>query len=277
MLSACFWFSLMATLIRYISKDVPPFEMVFFRNLFSVFLLLPWAIKNKIGMLHTKRWNLYGLRAISGVTGMCMLFYSLTIVPLTEAISLTFTVPLFTTIMAVILLKEKVNLQRWAAIAIGFLGVLVILRPGSDTFQYGSLLVVATTFFWSISNILVKKLTKTDNFKVIVFYMVMIMTPISLPIALTNWQTPDLRQLLLMLLLAFITNQAQFAMTKSYSKADMNVVLPFDFSRLIFITIFAYIFFGEVIDIYSAIGAVIIFSSSLYVAKKEASKNRQIL
>lgn len=276
MICACFWFAMMATLIRYISTDMPPFEMVFFRNLFSVIWILPWVYKFGIRNIRTKRLKLYGYRTISGVAGMTMLFTALSIIPLTDAVALTFTVPIFTTILAIMFLGEKVGIHRWIAILIGFLGVLVILRPGSGTFQYASLLVIATTLCWSFSNIFVKKLTRTDKPKVIVFIMMVLMTPLSLPLALYVWQTPTLDQLLWLALLGWISNQAQFAMTHAYSKADMSVVLPFDFSRLIFISGLAYIFFGEVIDIWTGLGATIILASSVYVAKKEKEHKKKI-
>ena len=152
----------------------------------------------------------------------------------------------------------------------------MILRPGHDSFQYASLLVIATTICWSFSNIFVKKLTKTDDTKVIVFIMMVLMTPLSLPLALMVWQTPTYEQLAWLLLLGWISNQAQFSMTHAYSKADMSVVLPFDFSRLLFISILAYIFFGEVIDLWTIIGASIILASSVYVARKEKQHKKKI-
>lgn len=272
MLKACFWFAVMASMIRHISATMPPFEMVFFRNLFSVVCILPWVWKIGIKNIKTDNWKLYGYRTISGVAGMTMLFYALSIIPLTETIALTFTVPIITTILAIFFLGEKVGIHRWTAIIISFIGVLVILRPGGETFKLASLLVLATTFCWSVSNILVKKLTATDDPKVIVFLMMVIMTPFSLPLALSVWQTPTTTELIWLFALGWISNQAQFAMTNAYSKTDMNVVLPFDFSRLIFISIMAYVFFGEIIDSWTVAGALIIFLSSVYVARREKKK-----
>lgn len=274
MLVACFWFSVMAILIRYISFDLPPFEMVFFRNLFSVVCITPWIWKMGFKNLRSTRWDLYSYRAISGVAGMTMLFYALSIIPLTDAISLTFTVPLITTLLAIIFLGEKVSYKQWVAILTGFLGVMVILRPNGGEFNYAYLLVIITTFSWSASNIFIKKLTITDNPKLIVILMTLIMTPLSLPMALTVWQAPTVEQLGLLFALGWVSNQAQITMTKAYSKADMNIVLPFDFSRLVFITTFAYFFFGEVIDAMTVVGACIIFMSSLYIVKikKKTSK-----
>ncbi len=272
MVIACFWFAVMATMIRHISVNMHSFEMVFFRNLFSVMWAIPWAYKIGLRNIKTKRWKLYGYRTISGVIGMSLLFYSLSVIPLTDAIALTFVVPIFTTLLAIIFLKEKVDIHRWAAILIGFIGVLFILRPSGESFQAASLLVIVTTLCWSSSNIMVKKLTATDDPKTIVFLAMALMTPISFPMALPYWQTPTVDQILWLVVLGWTSNQAQLSMAHAYSKADINIVLPFDFSRLIFISIFAFVFFGEVIDKWTALGAVIIFSSSVYVARKERSK-----
>lgn len=277
MLKACFWFAIMASIIRHVSQTMPPFEMVFFRNVFSVVCILPWAWKFGFKNIRTKRIKLYLMRTISGVAGMTMLFYSISIIPLTQTIALTFTVPIFTTILAIFFLNERVGWHRWAAIIVGFIGVLIIVRPGAEAFHYGSLLVIATTCCWSVSNILVKKLTDTDDSKTIVFLMMLFMTPFSLPLALTVWQAPTLIEICWLFALGWISNQAQFAMTSAYSKTDINVVLPFDFSRLVFISIIAYIFFGEIIDIYTAIGAFIIFASSVYVARVERRRRKKIL
>lgn len=274
MITACFWFALMATMIRHVSQTMPPFEMVFFRNLFSVIIALPWAYKIGFKNIKTTRWSLYIYRTISGVIAMSMLFYSISIIPLTDAIALTFVVPISSTILAIIFLKEKVDMYRWMAIGIGFIGVLFILRPGGDSFHYASLFVLVTAICWSVSNILVKKLTNTDDAKTIVFIAMVMMTPFSLPLAIPSWQEPTFTEILWLIALGWTSNQAQISMAHAYSKSDINVVLPFDFSRLVFITIFAYVFFSEVIDKWTAIGAIIIFTSSVYVARKE--KNRRM-
>ncbi|MDB2414236.1 DMT family transporter [Rickettsiales bacterium] len=271
MTAAAFWFSVMASLIRHISADLSPFEMVFFRNLFAFICLLPWAYNYGFKRIRTNRWKLYAGRSVSGLAGMIMIFYALSIIPLTDVIALTFTVPLISTIMAVMFLKENVDFHRWLALLFGFIGVLVVLRPGTEAFQWASLLVIATTFCWSCSNIFVKKLTSTDQPRVILFLMLLLMVPLSFPLATIHWQTPTLNQLGLLFILGWVTNMAQLCMTNSYAATDMSAVQPFDFARLIFTSIIAWIFFEETLNIWTGFGAIIIFGSSVYVTQRAKS------
>lgn len=273
---SCFWFSVMATLIRHISEEMSTMQMVFFRSTFAVLLMLPWAFKHGLRNIRPKKWNLYIYRSFSGLAGVFLLFYGLSVIPLAQAISLTFTAPLITALLAIIFLGEKVRLQSWLAMMVGFSGVLVILRPGGDTFQLASFTMILATVSWSVSSILVKKLTATEHPRSIVFVATTMMIPLSLPMALMVWQMPTAEQMLWLFVLAWVTNQAQFALTHAYAATDVSVVLPFDFCRLIFISILAYVFFGEVIDVWTAMGAVIILSSSVYIARK-SSKTKQAL
>lgn len=278
MVAASFWFSIMAVTVRYLSTKMPAFEMVFFRNFGCVIMLLPWIIQHRAAIFTTQRqWKLYIYRALTGVTGMCMFFYALSLMPLTEAIALTFTVPLITTLLAVLWLGERIGIHRILAILFGFLGVLVILRPGAGVMHYASFLILATTSMWSISNILIKKLTATEPTMVIVCTMMLLMAPMAAPMAISVWETPTLELLLWCLWLGFVTNQAQFSMTKAYSKADMSAVQPFDFMRLIFTTILAYFLFNEVLDAPTAIGALMIFCSSFYIMQRTRKEEKKVI
>jgi drug/metabolite transporter (DMT)-like permease len=276
MVYASFWFAVMTTIIRHLSTELGTFQMVFLRNILCVTLMLPWFITVGHQHMHPKQpWKLYGYRSLSGLLGMWGIFYAIRYIPLTEAIALTFTVPLFTTIMAMLFLKEKVDYHRWIGIIIGFVGVLVILRPGSSSFQIAALLVIGAAFTWSISNILVKKITSSDPPKIILFIMMLIMTPLALPTALIDWQPLDVNNLLWVLALAFVTNQAQGALIYAYRATDINIVMPYDFSRLVFITILAYLLFDEIIDLPALMGALIIFGSSIYVVHRETAEARK--
>lgn len=265
MLLACFWFSVMAILVRHISETTNPFMMVLFRNLSSLILMLPWMLKFGIKNIRTDNPKLYLMRAVSAIVGMSTLFYALPLMKLTDAISLTFTTPLITTILAVLLLKERIGYHRVIGLIAGFIGVIVILRPSGDAFQYASIFILITATCWALSNILIKKLTASDDNKVIVFLMMLIMVPLSIPLAVLNWQFLTFEQLGWLFLLGFVANQAQFAMTYSYSRTDVSTVQPFDFSRLVFISILAYFIFGEILSLWTLLGATIIFISSLYV------------
>lgn len=275
MLCACFWFSVMVVLVRVISEEVSAFVMVFFRNLSSFICMLPWMMRFGVKNIRTKKPQLYFMRAISAIIGMSTLFYGLPLMRMTDAIALTFTTPLITTCLAMVFLGEKIGYHRILGLCVGFLGVLIITRPGGEAFQAASLFILTTATCWASSNILVKKLTATDNHRVIVCLMMLIMVPLSLPMAIVFWQPITFEQFMWMFLLGFVANQAQFSMTYAYSKTDISIVQPFDFSRLVFISVFAYIFFGEILSIWTLLGAVIIFSSALYVFSRERKYQRK--
>lgn len=274
MLSSCFLSSVMAAITKHVAINMPPLEMVFFRNLFAVVCLFPWAMSYGLPHVKAANFRLYFSRSISSLFAMSMFFYAISVIPLTDAIALTFAVPLITTLFAAIFLGEKVGLPRWMALFIGFSGVLVIVRPGHSGFNYATLMVLASTIAWSVSNILIKKLSHTDHPRAMVFIMMLIMTPLTFPGALYVWQEPHLNELIWLALLGIVTNEAQFCMNKAYKGADMSVVMPFDFSRLIFTSVLAYLFFAEVIDIWTFVGALIIFSSSVYIAHRELRLRR---
>ena len=274
MISGAFWFSVMTAMVRYLSHQMNVFEIVFFRNFFALAFMISWLVRSEAGSISTTRFKLYGLRSMNGMIAMMLWFSALTLVPLPQAVALSFSTPLFTTLAAMIFLHEKVGRHRWMALMIGFAGTLIILRPGGH-FEMSYLLVLGASVSWSISNILIKQLTRTESPHAIVFYMTLFMTPISLPPALLHWTTPSMKLLLWLVVLAAIANLAQICISKAYSKADMSVVQPFDFTRLIFASVIAYLMFDEVIDLWTMVGAIIILASTIYITHREALAKRK--
>ena len=270
MLASCVWFSIMATLVRLLAQDMEAFSIVFFRNVFALMLMLPWVMRHGKSALHTTKLPLHILRGCTGVIGMLLFFSALVQIPITQAVSLSFTVPLFTTIAAIFFLKEKVGWHRWGALIVGFSGTLIILRPGAGDFQLASLLVIAATVTWALSNVVIKKLTKTEYPQTMVFYMTLLMTPLSLPFALLEWQVPVGIQFVYLFGLGAVSNLAQLCLFRAYAKTDVSVVLPADFSRLIFTSILGYIFFAEILDMWTALGAMVILASTIYISRRES-------
>lgn len=275
--TSCFWFAVMATIIRHVSETMDPLQMVFIRNFFCMIIMLPWAFKNRKSIQKPKVIKLYFSRSFTAIFGMITFFYAISKVPLSHAISLTFTVPLITALLAVLFLKEKMPVSRWVAMFIGFSGVLFILKPGFVPIEPAALILLLTTILWSVSNILIKRLAETENHKTIVFIMMLIITPLSLPTALFVWEMPGIKEILWLFVLAWVTNQAQFGMVRAYSKADVGVLMPFDFSRLIFITILSYVFYNEIIDFWTLVGSLIILGSSVYIVRHTRKAKRKKL
>lgn len=268
-------FSLMNIFIRYSSVELHTAQIVFLRNLFSLFILAPWVMMNGVKVLKTNRASSHFWRGTVGVVGMHLWFYSVTHLPLNEATALSFTAPIFTAIFAIAFLGERAGWHRWSAILIGFVGAMVIIRPSPDHMNWEMLVVPAATSIWAIAGMLVKSLTKTEPPNRIVFYMALVMTVWSLPGAVYHWQTPTFYTLLMVFAVALASTAAHLALVNAYARADVVLLMPFDFCRLIFTGIFAYIAFGETSDEWTWAGGLIIVGSAAYIAHREAIRKKR--
>jgi drug/metabolite transporter (DMT)-like permease len=194
--------------------------------------------------------------------------------PMADAIALTFTAPLFGLLLAAPLLGERLQLRRALATVVGFVGVLIIVRPGLVALSPVAAIPLAAAIGLAFVFIILKKLSRSEPTERIVFYMVVYMTPITLVPALFVWTTPSLHHVPLILGLAVSANLVQFSVTKAYAAADATVVMPYDFLRLPFTALVGYLAFAQLPDPYTWMGAAVIFGASLYVARREARANR---
>ena len=239
------------------------------RNFFGLIILLPQFIKNRGTIFQTKNIYLHVFRGGNGTISMFFWFYAINALPLSEAVSLSFLTPIVTTIASMIFLKEKVGYYRCGALIIGFVGVLIILRPTPNNFNYAAIFVLAATLLWSVSSLLAKSLTKTEHPNVIVFFLTLFMTPMSLPLAIKNWQWPNSEQLIWLFVLGMVSNFSHKALSKALSKTNMTVIMPFDFARLVFILLIAYFIFHQKPDIWTLVGGTIIILCSVSLVRYE--------
>jgi drug/metabolite transporter (DMT)-like permease len=270
MILACAIFSLMSGLIRHISETVPALEVVFFRNVFGLLALTPWLLRNGIGALKTNRFGLYLGRASFGSVTMCFWFVGLTLVPLAEATALSFTAPLFATILAIFFLGEKVRIRRWTATLVGFIGAMIILRPVVTTLEPGIIMIMISAASMSTSGIFIKKLMVTETPAQAVAWGGILMVPMTLVPALFVWVWPSAESLLWLLLLGVIATIGHLCITRSISLGDLTSVLPYDFTRLPFTALVGFLAFSQVPDFWTWIGAAVIFSSTIYISWREA-------
>lgn len=266
---AAFFFSIMNYLVRIAGQEINPIEVAFFRNLFALLFMLPWLLRVGRSGLATKRLGTHVWRALFGMGAMFCWFYTVTLMPLAEAVSLNFTVPLFATAGAALVLGEVVRARRWTATAVGFLGVLVILRPGFTEVTWVTGLPILAAAFMACATLFVKSLSETESPNTIVLYMNLLLTPLSLLPAIFVWQWPSMMTLLLLAVLGFLAAAAHIALTRAYAVADASAVLPLDYLRLPFVAAIAFLAFGEVPDLWTWVGAGIIAASTLYIAHRE--------
>ena len=270
MVGGAIFFAGMIGVIRHVSESLHPFEIVFFRNLFGLAFMAPWLIGTRLQGLRTTRLPLFALRAVISMSAMLCWFWSISHMPVTEAVALNFTSPLFTTILAVIFLGEVVRLRRWSATIIGFLGVLVILRPGLEVIHPAAITVLMAAVFMGGAKVCVKKLSATESNNAIVAYLGLMVTPMSLIPALFVWKWPDGEIWLWLILLGGLATGAQQCMVRGFRAAEASAVIPFDYARLPFTALVGWLAFGQVADIWTWVGAGIIAAAGIYIARREA-------
>lgn len=269
MLLATLMFAVMHTTIRMVSADLHPFEAAFFRNLFGILIVVPWLIRYGAGPLRTGAPKLHLLRVAFNIVAMLCFFYALSIAPLAEVTALNFTAPIFAVLLAIPIFGEKVRLRRGAAIILGFVGVLVIVRPGFADVTLGQILTILSSLFWACALLVIKRLGQYDSSVTIILYMALLMIPASLIPALFFWTWPTWAQLGWLAIIGLSGNAAQLAMTEALKIADTGAVMPIDFFKLVWVALFGFVLFGEIPDIYTWIGGAIIFASTAYIALRE--------
>ncbi len=267
---ATLFFTGMSLLIRHVSAELHAFEIVFFRNFLAVLWMLPWFLRVGPAGLRTSRFGGYCIRALLGVVGMTAGFTAYTLIPLTDATALTFTAPLFATAVAAVFLGEIVRVRRWTAILFGFAGTLVVLRPGVESIQLGAILALVNAVTMAINGLMVKSLARTESTEAVVTYMVLLLTPLSLVPALFVWQWPSWESWFWLTMLAGCGTIGHWYLTRAYTKADVAFIMPFDFLRLPFTALFAFILFAEAPTIYTWIGGAMIFASTFYIVRRES-------
>ena len=276
MLGAMILFSTMGVFIKLSSSQLHPLEVVFFRNFLALFFLTPWIFKQRATVFKSNRKKLYTLRAVFNVVGMAAGFTALTLIPLAEATALSFTAPLFATLGAALILGEVVRQRRIIAIFFGFIGMLIILRPGIEAISPGALLAIANAITIEITVLIVKKLTITEKPITIVAFMALLQTPMALIPALFYWEWPSLITWTWLFCLAGAGTIGHLMYTKAIQLAEVSQLQPIDFVRLPIIALFGYIVFAEQPGIWVWIGGAVIFLSTAYVTHREAaiSKNQ---
>lgn len=263
-------FAVMTSIIRYLTASLPPIELAFFRSLFSLMFMLPWLIRAGWAGLRTGSARKYGLRALLGSFAMVCWFTALAHMPVAEATSLSFTAPIFASIGAMIFLGERAGLRRWTAIVVGFVGTLVILRPGFAEITPAALLLLLGSAAVAGAVIMVKILSRTESSSAIVTYMGLYMVPMLLIPTLFVWQTPAWPLYPWLIAMGGVGTLAQWAMTQAYAAADATAVLPFDYLRLPFVAVAGVFIFGERLDAWTWTGAAVIAASSVYIAHRES-------
>lgn len=268
-------FAGMDALVKWVSARHPVGQIVFFRNAFAfipILLFLPGG--GGLAALKTRRPAGHILRALAGIGAMVCFFGAFSLMPLSEAVAIGQAGPIFLTALSVPLLGEKVGIRRWSAVVAGFVGVLVMTRPGAGVFDPAALLAVAGAVLYALAMISIRRLSATERPLTIVFYFTLCAAfagALSLPF---QWVTPAPLDLVFLISIGLIGGFAQFAMTQAFRLAPVAIIAPYEYGALVFAMMFGYLIWGEVPDAFLLIGAAIVVASGLYILHRETVLSR---
>ncbi|HXP95235.1 MAG TPA: DMT family transporter [Telmatospirillum sp.] len=265
--------SAMWSLAKVLSARYPVEEVSFFR---SVLAFIPTGVmvaaKGGGALLHTRRLGGHVWRSVVGVTAMVLGFVSYHLMPLADAVSISFTAPLLVTALSVPLLGEKVGLARWGAVIVGFLGVLLIIQPGGAMVNLGSLAALGGAVSSALVMVTLRQLTRTENPVTIVFYYTVfssLLTALPLPFV---WVTPNGRDWGLLILLGLVGGSSQYFMTRALELARAAVIGPFNYVSLLWAALFGWVIWGDVPAPHVFAGSAIVVASGLFVLYREVRK-----
>ncbi len=274
-LLACVTITISALLIRTIGKDLGSFQVVLIRCSFSLLYILILNARLGPALFKSPRPGLLVIRSF--ILSIIVLgnFYAFVHLPLVQVTALQFTKPLFLVILAALFLSEKVRWPRIIATLCGFIGILIILRPGIDTNSV-QLIALTAALSMAVIAVITKKMTKDHSTTTMVFYGNLFIVLLCIGPAIAYWQTPTLYQFALIAALGLSAYIGQVCMVQAYRYGEATIVTPFEYVRLIFIALAGFLIFAEIPDQWTIIGALIISGSTLYIALREAKKRRQL-
>ena len=264
-------FQLMNVMLRHVAADLPPIEVMFFRNLFGFIILLPLLLKSREA-LRTRQLGMNVIRGAAHLGGMVCWVYALTLIPFTAASALLFSTPLFVAIGAVLFFGERPGTHRWIAIVAGFAGVLLVMRPGIEALSVGSLVVLGAAVLHGISKMLVKAIVRTDSTMSAVFHLNLQMSIFGLAPTLLFWRTPTLAHFGWFVALAVVGAVAHYTLTRAIEHADLTILQPFEFVQLGWAALLGYAIFAETPANHVLLGGAVIIAATSYMVHREARR-----
>ena len=271
-----FFAVLMEALIRAAQYDSNVYTIGFFRFFFGLIIISPYLIKNKFNTYKTRNIKFYLLRGFFNLPMMIFGFGALVYVPFEQFKAMNFLSPIIVVLLSIIIFREKIFYFRILALIIGFIGMLIIIRPGIIEFNIGTLMILISLTFWSFIIILSKFVSKDDSPITMVTYQYTIMTILALPLAVFFWQAPSLISLFYVFIAAISGTILHLCLAQSYKYAELSVTQPIWFSGLIFGSIFGYFAFNETPDIWTWVGGIVVFSSVLVITYNERNKDKKV-
>jgi drug/metabolite transporter (DMT)-like permease len=276
MLAATACFAVMNALIRYLGKDglVPPAEIAFFRACFGFVLLAPVLAWYGPQIVRTQRLRMHALRGTVQGVSMVLFFMGLSMIVLAKATAFEFAAPIIATAIAVLFLGEPVRMRRLIAMAVGFVGIMIVLRPGFIPLDWGPVLVILSVIIWAGCQLMIRSLSRTENSFAQTFYMTVFLMPVNFAAAVPGWVWPSWHAVFVLALIAGVANIGTVLYGEAFRRADMSAVLPLESTKIIWTASLGWAFFAETPDIWTLFGGFVIFAAAAYITIREAQLAR---
>lgn len=264
----------MHTTVRFLAttEHIHPFEAAFFRNLAGLIVIFPFLVRHGPGIFRTRRLGMHLARASINTVSMLAWFSSLALLPVADATALSLMGPVFVALLAIAVLGERVGVRRWIGIGLALAGGLIILRPGFTEIGTGNALVLFATVLVSGSKLMAKVLSRTESAPTIVAILTVLMVPTTLVPALFVWQTPTWEQLGLLVLIGVLGTTGHLLFTQAYKLADISLVEPAFFTRMVWAALMGFFLFGEFPDLWVWLGGAVIVAGTSYIAHRAARR-----
>ncbi len=269
MISAALFFAALGSCGRALGDRFGAFEIVVLQTAISTLLMVPWLVMGGFRKLATRRYAAYGLRAVVGLLAMASMFYALQTVPIADAMALVYSAGLFTVLFAAVALREAVGIKRWTALAVGFAGALIIIRPGFVEFSWALVVMMVCALTFGAANVFTRFLATTEDANAVVFYNYFLMGLLALPAALADWRMPEWRDAPVILVLGVVTLMAQQSFTRSCGVAPPAIVMPAYYLLLPFAAAIGIFAFDELPDVWVWIGGAVICTSTYFITRAD--------
>ena len=263
--------------IRLLSRDLPIVEILFLRYLFTLVAIMPWVLRAGVGTtFRTKRLGFHGLRGVVVVVSTMAWYYGISVVPLAEALALNCLAAIFVTIGAVLFLGETAGIWRWSAVCVGLFGAWIILRPGLQVVSTGSMIILFSALGWGATMLFMKALSRTETPITIVVYLYIFSILFSSVPTMFAWVTPTPTQLVWFAAIGVLSSVGHLAVAQAFKEGEASAIVPADFTRLAWAAFLGYVVFDEVPDIWTIVGAIVIFASTTLIAYRESRSKKPL-
>lgn len=273
---AAFGFALMTALIKMAGAHLHVTQILFLRQLGMMIILAPTLVGNFPDSLKTSRLDLQLIRLVFALVAMLTGFTAIINMPLADATAIGFAKSFFVTIFAVIILRETVGIYRWSAVAVGFVGVLIMLRPGTDVFTIYSVYALIGSAAAGVVMVIIRLLSRTEKPVTILTYQAVGVGLVMFIPAMIYWQNPTLKEWGIIAAIGFVSYFAQKANIHAYKWGEASLLASLDYMRLLYATVLGFFLFDQLPGIYTWAGAVLIVIASIYTVHREARRNQSL-